>query len=120
MKKEHFNQIKNELIRIGIIFLVIVVGFKILFSNESLGVVIRTVSSMFWIFVLPGYSIMLYWKEKLRFYERFIIGIVVSTASIGIISYHLGLIGVHIKYHSVFVPLALILIGIIVNIKKKE
>jgi len=119
LKKSHFDQIKNELIIIGIIFLIIVVGFKILFSKESFGIVIRTVFSIFWLFVLPGYAVMLYWKEKLKFYERFIIGIGVGTALIGLLSYYLGLIGLHIKYHYITLPVALILIGAIIYFRKK-
>ncbi len=116
MKKEVFDL--KELKYIGILFLLAIVMFKIAFFNESLAVLIRTILSLFWLFALPGYFIMLYWKEKLGFMERFIIGIALSAGIIGIFSYYLGLIGLNIKYHTIVLPVVLILIGITVNLRK--
>ena len=118
MKKEIFDFVKRELRYIGILFLLVLVIFKIAFFKENLLVVLRNVVSIFWLFVFPGYFIMLYWKEKLEFVERLIIGIILSAAVIGISSYYLGLIGLNIKYHSVVLPIILIFIGIIINFKK--
>ena len=117
LKKEVFDQIKKELQYIGILFLLVLIIFKIAFYNENLIVLFRNVLSLFWLFALPGYFIMLYWKERLGFLERFIIGIILSAAIIGILSYYIGLIGLNIKYHAIVLPTVLILVGIIVNLK---
>ena len=90
MKKENFEQLKNELITLGIIFLLVVVGFRMIFLAESFNTILRTVISIFWIFVLPGFAVMFYWNDKLRFYERLIIGICAGTAIIGISRIRLG------------------------------
>ena len=133
MKKEVFNftEIENfrdtknhrfllvkELKYVGLLFIIAIIIFKIAFFKESFIILIRNVLSLFWLFVLPGYFLMLYWKEKLEFIERFIIGIVLSAAIIGIFSYYLGLIGLNIKYHTIVLPLILILIGVIINFRK--
>ena len=118
MKKEVFELIKKELKYMGISFLLVLIIFKIAFYKENLIVLFRNVLSLFWLFVLPGYFIMLYWKEKIGFLERFIVGIVLSAAIIGIFSYYLGIIGLNIKYHTILLPLVLILIGIIINLRK--
>jgi len=118
LKKEAFNFIKKEMKHIGILLLLALVIFKIAFFKENLIVLARTVLSLFWLFVLPGYFIMLYWKEKLGFLERFVIGIFISASVIGILSYYLGLVGLNIKYHAVILPLTLILFGIGLNFKK--
>ena len=118
MKKEVFEIIKKELKYMGILFLLVLIIFKIAFYKENLVVLFRNVLSLFWLFVLPGYFIMLYWKEKIGFLERFIIGIALSAAIIGIFSYYLGLIGLNIKYHTILLPLVLILIGIIINLRE--
>ena len=116
MKKKVFDSL--ELKYIGILFLLALIIFKIAFFKENLIVLLRNVLSLFWLFVLPGYFIMLYWKEKLSFAERFVIGIALSAAIIGIFSYYLGLMGLNIKYHTIVLPLVLILVGIVINLRK--
>ena len=118
MKKEVFETIKKEMKYTGILFLLALAIFKIAFFKEDFIVLSRSVLSIFWLFVLPGYFILLYWRQKLEFFERFIIGIALSAGVIGISSYYLGLIGLNIKYHIFVLPLALILIGIAINLRK--
>ena len=113
-----FRVIKKEFKYIGLLFLLTLITFKIAFYKESIVVLLRSVLSLFWLFVLPGYFIMLYWKEELRFAERFIIGLVASAAIIGIFSYYLGLVGLHIKYHPLLLPVALIILGILFSMKR--
>jgi len=105
---------------IGIIFLLALIAFKIAFFKENLIVLVRNVLSLFWLFILPGYFLMLYWKEKIGFLERFIIGIVLAAAIIGVFSYYLGLLGLNIKYHTIVLPLILILLGVVINYKKHK
>tara|TARA_B100000315_G_scaffold186828_1_gene176345 strand:- start:288 stop:644 length:357 start_codon:yes stop_codon:yes gene_type:complete len=118
LKKEVFEDMKKELMYIGLLFIIALVVFKIAFFKEEVTVLLRTVLSLFWLFVLPGYFILLYWKEKLGFVERFIVGIMVSAAIIGIASYYIGLMGMNIKYHTALLPLVLIIIGIVAAIRK--
>ncbi|MCH8004060.1 MAG: hypothetical protein IH934_05520 [Nanoarchaeota archaeon] len=63
---------------------------------------------------------MLYWKGTLGFIERFIIGVALSAALIGIFSYYLGLLGLNINYQVIVLPLILILFGVIINIRKTK
>ena len=115
LKKEVFNLLMKELKYIGALFLLALIIFKMAFYKENLIILFRNVLSLFWLFVLPGYFIMIYWNEKLEFAERFIIGIILSAAIIGILSYYIGLIGLNIKYHAVVLPLILISISIIIK-----
>lgn len=111
MKKEIFDLIKKELKYIGALALLALILFKIAFFKEDLLVLLRTVLSLFWLFALPGYFMMLYWKEKLEFIERFIIGTALAAGIVGIFSYYLGLVGLNVKYHTVLLPLIIILLG---------
>jgi len=120
LKKEVFEILKKELQYIGILFLLVMVIFKISFFKEDLIVLFRTVLSLFWLFALPGWFIMMYWQEKLEFMERFIIGIILSAGIIGILSYYLGLIGLNIKHHTILLPLAIMAVGFIAVMKKNE
>jgi len=119
LKKESFDILKKELMYALFLFLIALVIFKIAFFNENLVVLLRNVLSLFWLFVIPGYFIMLYWQEKLDFIERFFAGIILSAAVIGISSYYFGLIGLNIKYHAVFMPLLMIAVGITLNLMKR-
>ena len=118
LKKEILNKLKKEIGIVGVLFILFILIFKIIFFKENLIVIFRTVISIFWMFVLPGYFILLYWNEKLNFTERFIIGIALSAAIMGIFSYYLGLIGLNIKYHTIILPLAIILTGVLINLKR--
>ena len=118
LRKEAFDLVKREFRYIGILFLLSVIIFKIAFFRENFIVLLRSVLSLFWLFVLPGYFVMLYWRENLEFIERFIAGIVLSAAVIGIFSYYIGLLGLNIRYHAVLLPLVLIFMGIIINLRK--
>lgn len=118
MKKEIFNL--KELKYIGFLFIIVLIIFKIAFYKENLVVLFRNVLSLFWLFALPGYFIMLYWKEQLGFVERFVIGVAIAAAIIGIFSYYIGLIGLNIKYHAVVLPLILILIGAVINLRNHK
>ena len=120
MKKEVFELVKRELGYIGILFLIVLLIFKIAFFKENFLVLFRNVLALFWLFALPGYVIMLYWREKLEFLERAIVGIALSAAIIGISSYYLGLLGLNIKYHAVLLPFVIMLLGLIVLLKKKS
>ena len=118
MNKETFDLLKKESAYLGILFLAFLAVFKIIYFKDDFIVSLRFVASLFWLFVLPGFCLMLYWKEKLDFTERIIIGIAVSAAIIGISSYYIGLMGLNIKYHGIILPSVLILTGIGINLRK--
>lgn len=118
LKSESLNKLKKEGSIIGILFILFVLIFKIIFFKEDFLVVLRIVFSIFWMFVVPGYFAMFYWSEKLNFAERLVIGMAFSAAIVGILSYYLGLIGLNIQYHAVILPTIIILIGVIINFKK--
>ena len=119
MNKEAFNSIKEESKYIGILFIAALIIFKIVYFKESFVVLLKIVASLFWLFVIPGYFAMLYWKDKLEFAERFVVGIALSAAVIGIFSYYIGLIGLNMKYHSFILPPMVIIIGLVAAMKKK-
>ncbi len=111
MRKEVFEIIKRESKYIVVTFFLSLAIFKIIFFKEDFFVLLKIILSLFWLFVIPGYFLMLYWKN-LDFTERLVVGIALSAAIIGITSYYLGLIGLHIKFHAILLPLIMILGGI--------
>ena len=120
LKKEAFNDMIKELKYMGILFLLALIVFKIAFYRENLLALLRTVLSLFWLFVLPGYFIMFYWKEKLELIERVVIGIGIAAAITGIFSYYISLAGINLKFHAMILPSILILMGVMINLRKKS
>ena len=120
MSKEVFNAIKDDLKWVGTLFLLALIIFKIVYFKENIIVLLRYAISLFWLFVLPGYFAVFYWHDKLDFIERLVIGIALSAAIIGGISYYLGLAGLNIKYHGIILPLIIIGVSGIIMIKKKQ
>ena len=119
MKKEVFEQIKKEFAIISVIFILTFIAFKVIFSSEDFFIVLRTVAAIFWVLVVPGFAVMLYWREELKFYERLVIGIGIGTVLVGLLSYYSGLMGLHVKYHAVLLPLVIIIAGLISAINRK-
>lgn len=118
MNKEAFNTIRKELSNVGFLFIAVFMIFKLVYYKDPLLTSLRFAASLFWMFVLSSYFIMLYWKDKLDFTERLIIGIGLSAAVIGIASYYIGLMGLNISYHGIFLPLIMIVTGLTVSWKK--
>jgi len=111
---------KDEAKYMGMLFLLSIIILKILFYKENILMILRLAASFFWIFILPGFVLMYNWQEKMDFTERFIISIALSAAIIGISSYYLGLIGLHIKFHGILLPAVFIILGFLILLKKKS
>ena len=120
MKKEVFEQIKKEFAIISVIFILTFLAFKVIFLPEDFFIVLRTVAAIFWVLVVPGFAVMLYWRKELKFYERLVIGIGIGTVLVGLLSYYTGLMGLHVKYHAILLPLAIIIAGLVLAISRKQ
>lgn len=110
MKKDSLiKELLDEGKSIGLIFIAITIILKIVFYKETIpNVLIRTLS-IFWLFILPGYSVLLLWKDKLDLTSRIIMSLPISAVTIGIVGYYISLIGIHAKYHAILFPLVMII-----------
>lgn len=104
--------LKKELRLIAAAFAAFIVILKIAYYKESLFEVVRTTTSLFWLFVLPGYGLTLYWLGKISFIERIILGAVAAMAVNGILSYYLGLAGLKLQNQTLILPAAVIVISV--------
>jgi uncharacterized membrane protein len=77
---------------------------KILLPLSSIGAVARLTFGIFWLFALPGYFIMLPWRNELELKERAIVGILAAGGLFAITSYYLGLLGIHVRSHALLLP----------------
>ena len=112
IEEEKLRLLKKEGVYLAIALVAGIILFKIIFYNETFVNIIRFVASLFWLFAIPGYVLMLYWEKKIDFIERIIIGTALGVGLGGILSYYLGLFGVNVRFHAIILPLVLIGIGI--------
>ena len=116
LKKERLNKLIKEFKSIGMSLIILLIVFQIVFYKENIFVTFRTVISLFFAFVIPGYLTMFNIKQSLGFLEKFVIGTILSFALIGSVSYLLGISGLNIKYH-IGLPLLIIIINIIIILR---
>ncbi len=93
-------------------FAAVIIMLRIAYYKESTFEVVRTAAALFWLFVLPGYAMTLYWLGKIGFVERIILGAVAAMALNGILSYYLGLIGLKLQNQALILPAAVIIISV--------
>ncbi len=118
--------VKNELLSLGIALVVLAVILKIAFYKDAVWNIIKMAGALFWLYVLPGYAILLHWSESLDFLERLIIGSVIGGVVVAALSYYVGLMGIHLKYHGIILPVIIIGVSLGVmylpsfSLKRKE
>lgn len=110
------NQIKQELKWLAIGYAIFSIIVFVAFQKSSFVEILRTTASIYWMFVIPGYALVL--CSKKGFAERFIIGLSVQTAVFGLVSYYAGLLGWHVATHGIILPLFSIIVGIVLWRKK--
>jgi len=112
-------ELKQEIKYLVCLFILALALFKLLFHQETFTNLLKITLSLFWLFILPGFSLMYYWHPKFNFLERFFIGTALGTGLIGISSYYLALAGLNFKYQIFILPLIVLLIAGLIIWKKK-
>ena len=102
------NGTKGELKLLAAALVVLTIAFKVAYYQESIWTVAKTAASLFWLFVIPGYAIMLYWKQHLGLIERLAAGTITAIAINSIASYYLGISGLKIQNQTILLPAAII------------
>lgn len=92
--------------------------FKIAFAQTGILALTRTVVALAWMFLLPGYCLMLSWRHQLSLLERITLGIGIQVAMLGILSYYLVLLGWSLQNHGFILPFASIAVGIALEIRQ--
>ncbi len=96
MKKKALFEIFDDLKIAGILILVLTVIMQIVMFKENLLITLR-VSFSYIYMALPGIFLMRIAGYEI--YTRFIVGSLLSLATIGIVSYYLGIIGFGLQLH---------------------
>lgn len=111
MENEIIKLARKEIKFAAAAFVAVAIILKIAYYRESSFEVLRTAAALFWLFVLPGYAMTLYWQGKIGFIERIALGAVAAMALNGILSYYLGLAGLKLQNQTLILPAAVIIIS---------
>ncbi len=105
------------------IVLSIIVGtliIRIIFFAESWVVVLKICMMIYGMFILPGIG-MTYLLKEISFFERLALSVAISAAMLGTSAYYLGILGVHVKYSAVALPVFFIIVSLaIMHIELKK
>ncbi|MBI2664070.1 hypothetical protein HYX10_01870 [Candidatus Woesearchaeota archaeon] len=104
-------QPKNEIIKLLLLLLLSAAIMKIVFYKQDIVSTTRTALALFWMFALPGYVLLHYWRSRLEFGERIVIGTAAAAAVNATASYYLGLIGIPVAAHGIILPAAMLALG---------
>lgn len=104
--------IKQELIYFGIFVILFYAFFQIYYHNDRIWNIMKLAMGHFYLYIVPGYCLMLYYLKKLDFITRLIIGAGLGYAVTGFVSYFL-LIALHVNILKsyLFIPPVAILLG---------
>lgn len=114
------KEVKDELMNLSALFLAVLIILKIIFYKQDLVTIIKTTFSLFWLFVLPGFALMYYWKENLDFITRLIAGTVLGISVVIVVGYNLGILGISLTIQAVIIPVLCIAIALFLFSKKKS
>lgn len=104
--------LKGEVVAHVLLFTLLIILFRLVFYRDAFSTVLGFVSSLYWLFILPGTTLMLCWCRRFGFVERAVVGTAAAFAVLASASYYIAILGFHVKYHQfVFTPL-FIAIGI--------
>lgn len=110
-----FRELKDILKKEGrylfYLFVALCLIFKIVFYQENILVLLRTVLGIFWLFVIPGLAIMYYWADKFDFLERLIFGTVLGIAIVGLSSYYLTLFKLNLHWQYLIIPIVMLTVS---------
>lgn len=111
-KIQQLKSLKSDVARLGIGLLLILIALQIVFYKESLGTIIKIALALYYLYIIPGFCVMLYWQHRLDFIERFIVGTMAGLGLIAILSYFTGMFGISIIYHNYIFPPIIIVVGL--------
>lgn len=113
------SQLKKEAINLGLVLLALAIIIKIAFFRTDIVATTRTALALFWMFALPGYALLYYWKDRLDFGERIVIGTTTAAAVTAILSYYTGLLGLPVSLHGIVIPVGMLAAAYLIIKRKK-
>jgi hypothetical protein len=102
----------EDLKYLGISFAVMFVIFSAAFHKSGMFLALKLTLGLYWLFILPGFFLLLAYEKKLSFFERLVAGTVIGAVLMTVFGYYIGIIfALNIKYYPWFLPPIFIIAG---------
>lgn len=116
--EDNIRESKKTMIKevqyLALIFLAMLLIFKIHYYRESLIILLKLVLSHFYLFIIPGYCLMLYYLHELEFYQRFVIGLGLGYGVQPLLLYLINVVSeINILKYNHYVSAGMIVLGIV-------
>ena len=112
-RKDIKDILRGEMMGHLVTYLLLSVVFQLVFYRESIVVVQRFLGGLYWIFIFPGATLLLAGGDRWGFVERVVAGSALALAVVGTVSYYLGILGLHVRYHGWLLTPMLLTIGVV-------
>lgn len=107
--------------KFGIFVIILYAFFQIFYWKDNVWNIMLMIIGQLYLFIIPGFVLMLYFRDKISFIYRLLMGIGLGYSSNILVTYYLNLlIKVNISKFYYFIPLVLMAIGIVLLLIKKE
>ena len=104
---------QTEVKYLAAIFVVMLIFFKLHYSKENLIVLLKLALAHFYLFIIPGYCLMLYYFDELEFFERFFIGLGLGYGVQPLLLYVINVMAeINILRYNKIVSVAMIALGL--------
>ena len=113
MDARRFAWLKGEIVSHISLYFGMFAVLMTAFYRENPLAVFRFSSSLYWLFVLPGATLLAAWRKQYPFLERAAMGCAIAFVLIGVPSYYLAIAGLNLRWHGIIFPTALIAAGLI-------
>ncbi|HIG98525.1 TPA: hypothetical protein HA231_03835 [Candidatus Woesearchaeota archaeon] len=114
---ENKREMTKELKILAACFAAFAIALKLAYYREGTLTALKTAAALYWLFVIPGYAMMLHWRNRLGLAERMAMGTVAAIALTGIASYYIGLAGLKLQNQTLILPLAIIAASFLAYLK---
>lgn len=113
-KESLFQLIKKESAKLGLFILLLYLFFQIFYIKEGIFNVIKIIIAQAYLFIIPGFAVMLCFRHKISFIYRLLIGIGLGYSLNILIVYYVNIIiKVNIGKFYWIIPLLIISLGLI-------
>ncbi|MFH1472005.1 MAG: hypothetical protein ABIF85_03830 [Nanoarchaeota archaeon] len=113
MKLDNHSEFEKIILSIVLGTLII----RIIFFDEGWAVVLKICMMIYGMFILPGIGIT-YLLKDINFFERLALSVAISAALLGTSAYYLGILGVHVKYSAIALPVFFSIISLTIMLKE--
>lgn len=121
LKTKIKEELKNEFKKLGLVLIAMYLFLQVWYHKENPFVVARLVLAHAYLFIIPGFSLLLYLKDEISFTSRFLIGIALGYSASLLLTIYINLaVRTNISSYYWISPILLTILGVYLFIKQNK